>query len=552
MTSPTKPLRTYLPIVRWFRTTLLGALTVTSAVGLATGSVQAEEKVLRVGMTAADIPINIGQPDQGFEGFRFMGYMLYDTLVLWDLLKADEPATLMPGLAESWEVDPENDKRWIFHLRKGVKFHDGSDFTADDVVWNFKKVRDTEAPHYEPKQAALVAVRIPALEQVNKIDDYTVEILTKEPSAYVPYQVSFWFMSSQEHWEKVGSWTEFAKDPSGTGPWKFVSQTQRARVEMVPNKNYWAPERIPKVDRVILRPIPEASARVAALLSGQIDFIEAPPPDAVPRLQSAGMQIVTNAYPHNWAIKPSRIEGSPWNDIRVRKAANLCIDRQGMDQLLGGLSIPAEGHLPPGDTWFGNPEFKLDYKPDEARKLMAEAGHSAEKPLSVKIAISTSGSGQMQPLPMFEFLQANLNECFFNVEAEVMEWNALTAFHRKPANDPDAIAKGVNAAIVSHATQDPYSAFERFFLSSRISPAGSNWGMLKEPLYDEMLAKAARTFDTEKQNAILRQVHEHVVNNAEWIWVTHDVNPRALAPHVKEFVQAKSWFQDLTPISIER
>jgi hypothetical protein len=97
MTSPTKPLRTYLPFVRWFRTTLLGALTVAGAVGLATGSVQAEEKVLRVGMTAADIPINIGQPDQGLEGFRFMGDMLYDTLVLWDLSKADEPATLMPA-----------------------------------------------------------------------------------------------------------------------------------------------------------------------------------------------------------------------------------------------------------------------------------------------------------------------------------------------------------------------------------------------------------------------------------------------------------------------
>lgn len=183
---------------------------------------------------------------------------------------------------------------------------------------------------------------------------------------------------------------------------------------------------------------------------------------------------------------------------------------------------------------------------------MAEAGHSAEKPLSVKIAISTSGSGQMQPLPMFEFLQANLNECFFKVEAKVMEWNALTAFHRKPAHDKDAIAKGVNAVIVSHALQDPYSGFERFFLSSRISPAGSNWGMLKEPYYDEMLAKAARSFSAEAQNAILRQVHEHVVENAQWIWVTHDVNPRALAPHVKGFVQAKSWFQDLTPISIER
>jgi ABC-type transport system substrate-binding protein len=481
-----------------------------------------------------------------------VNYSIFDTLIRRDFLHQAKTGEvrLVPGLATSWKrISPTTLE---LELRRGVKFHDGSDFTADDVVWNFEKVRNPKAPQYEPKQAALVAVRITALDTVKKIDDYTVEIKTKEPSAYVPYQVSFWFMSSQEQWEKTKSWAEFAKAPSGTGPWKFVSQTQRAKVEMVPNKEYWNEDRIPKVDRVILRPIPEASARVAALLSGQVDFVEAPPPDAVPRLKSSGMKIVTNAYPHNWAIKPSRIKGSPWNDINVRKAANLCIDREGMDKMLGGLSVPSEGHMPPGDTWFGSPKFKLGYKPDEARKLMAASGHSAEKPLTVKIAISTSGSGQMQPLPMFEFIQANLNECYFNVEGEVMEWNALTAFGRKPADDKDAVAKGVNAIVISHALQDPYSAFERFFLSSRISPAGSNWGMLKDPWYDETLAKAAKTFDKEAQDAILRSVHEHAVEEAEWVWVTHDVNPRALAPHVKGFVQAKSWFQDLTPVYIEK
>lgn len=538
-------------IARWLACGAVGAVSIASTLSIAT-SVQAQEKVLRVAMTAADIPINIGQPDQGFEGFRFMGYMLYDTLVLWDLSKADAPAGLTPGLAESWSIDPKNNKRWIFKLRKGVKFHDGSDFTADDVVWNFAKVRDQKAPQYEPKQAALVAVRIPALKEVNKIDDYTVEIITNDVSAYVPYQVSFWFMSSQEQWEKTKSWAEFAKAPSGTGPWKYLTSTPRAKVEMVPNKSYWNPKRVPKVDKVILRPIPEASARVAALLSGQVDFVEAPPPDAVPRLKSSGMQIVTNAYPHNWAIKPSRIKGSPWNDLRVRKAANLCIDRKGMNKLLGGLSVPSEGHVPPGDTWFGKPSFKLSYDPDAARKLMAEAGHSKEKPLTVKIAISTSGSGQMQPLPMFEFIQANLNECFFKTEGEIMEWNALLALGRKPANDKISTSKGVNAIVISHALQDPYSGFERFFLSSRISPAGSNWGMLVDPWYDKTLAEAAQTFDAGELAKKLAKVHERVVDNAEWIWVVHDVNPRALAPHVKGFVQAKSWFQDLTSITIEK
>src|SRR5947199_9595117 len=90
---------------------------------------------LTVGMTAGDIPVTTGNPDQGFEGYRFVGYNLYDSLLLWDLSKADKPSEIKPGLATSYEIDPSDHKRWIVHLRHGVKWHDGCDFTADDVVW---------------------------------------------------------------------------------------------------------------------------------------------------------------------------------------------------------------------------------------------------------------------------------------------------------------------------------------------------------------------------------------------------------------------------------
>ena len=156
----------------------------------------------------------------------------------------------------------------------------------------------------------------------------------------------------------------------------------RERAELVPNKDYWDKARVPKLDKLVLVPLPEANARVAALRSGQVDWIEAPPPDAVASLKSAGFTIVTNAYPHNWTWHLSRVEGSPWNDIRVRKAANLAIDREGMKELLGGLMIPAEGFFPPGHQWFGKPTFKLEATiPAAAKKLLAEAGYGPSKPL---------------------------------------------------------------------------------------------------------------------------------------------------------------------------
>jgi ABC-type transport system substrate-binding protein len=92
---------------------------------------------LTVAMTVGDIPVTTGNPDQGFEGYRFVGYNLYDALVLWDLSKADKPSEIKPGLATSWEIDPKDHKRWIVHLRRGVKWHDGCPFTAEDVCGIF-------------------------------------------------------------------------------------------------------------------------------------------------------------------------------------------------------------------------------------------------------------------------------------------------------------------------------------------------------------------------------------------------------------------------------
>ena len=96
-------------------------------------------------------------------------------------------------------------------------------------------------------------------------------------------------MSSPAQWEKVGkSWDAFARTPSGTGPWKLDKFVPRERAELVPNKDYWDKARVPKLDRLVLLPLPEANSRVAALRSGQVDWIEAPPPDAIPSLKSAG------------------------------------------------------------------------------------------------------------------------------------------------------------------------------------------------------------------------------------------------------------------------
>jgi peptide/nickel transport system substrate-binding protein len=526
------------------RITALGLFLGASGSALAQGT-------LRIGMTASDIPLTTGQTDNGGEGQRFLGFTAYDALVNWDLSSATKASDLVPGLAASWGVDPADKTKWVFKLRDGVKFHDGSAFTADAVVWNLDKLLVKEAPQFDPRQSAQGRSRIPAVASYKVIDPLTVEITTKSPDATLPYQLAWIMMSSPANWEKQGkSWDAVAKSPSGTGPWKIVNFVPRERVEMTPNAEYWDKARIPKLDRMVLLPLPEANARVAALRSGQVDWIEAPPPDAVPSLKQASFTIVTNAYPHNWTWHLSRVEGSPWNDVRVRKAANLAIDREGLKELLSGLMIPAEGFFPPGHQWFGKPSFKLSHDVAAAKKLMAEAGYGPDKPLKTKILISASGSGQMQPLPMNEFVQQNLAEIGIKIDFEVVEWNTLINIWRAGAKHESA--RGATGMNYTYFIQDPFTGLIRHLQCNLAPPSGTNWGYYCDPEMDKLFDQVRNSFDPKEQTAILQKIHEKYVDEALFLMVTHDVNPRAMSKKVQGFVQAQNWFQDFSPITMSK
>src|SRR6266849_6435780 len=473
--------------------------------------VAAAETVLRIGMTAADIPRTLGQPDQGFEGNRFTGLTMYDGLTMWDLSSSDKPSVMIPGLATEWAVDEADKKKWTFKLRPGVTFHDGSPFNADAVVWNVEKVLKQDAAQWQ------------------KFADTAEGADAKAKSQ--------------------AAWAAFAKDDSGTGPWKMSSFTPRERLELVKNENYWDKARVPKVDKMLLLPMPEANARTAALLSGQVDWIEAPAPDAVAEIKQRGFVLTTNEEPHVWPWQFSRVEGSPWNDIRVRKAANLCVDREGLkDGLLAGLMVPATGTYEPGHPWRGKPTFEIKYDKPAAQKLMQEAGYGPNKKLAVKVQTSASGSGQMLPVPMNEYLQQALAECYFDVQLDVIEWNTLFTNWRRGVKDPTA--NGANATNVTYSAMDPYFSLVRFLQSSMAPPVSNNWGYINNPKFDELVTKARQTFDPAQRDQALAELHAASVDDAAFLYVAHDVAPRAMSPKIKGFVQPKSWFVDFSSITM--
>jgi peptide/nickel transport system substrate-binding protein len=455
---------------------------------------------------------------------------------------------MVPGLATSWESDPADRKNWIFRLRDGVTFHDGSPFDADAVIWNFDKVLNKEAPHFDQRQAAQVRPRLPGVAAYKKLDPMTVQVTTKTADSLFPYQMLWFLISSPAQYEKVGrDWSKFAFAPSGTGPFKLAKLTPRVSLELVPNAAYWNPKRMPRLSKLTLACVPEELARVNALLSGNVDLIETPAPDAVPRLKGAGMRIVGNDTPHVWNYHLSMVEGSPWRDLRLRKAANLAIDRDGVVQLMGGLATPAVGQVQRSHPWFGKPEFTIGTDVDQARKLVEAAGYSVKNPLKTTILIPSGGTGQMLSLPINEYVQQSWAEVGIQAEFKVVELEVAYTGWRQGAADPSQ--KGVSAGNIAYVTSDPFYAILRFYDSRQISPNGVNWSHYRNTEVDALCDQVKASLDPAEQDRLLARIHEIVVNEAVQVWVVHDTNPHALSSRVKQYVQAQHWFQDLTTLA---
>ena len=167
-------------------------------------------------------------------------------------------------------------------------------------------------------------------------------------------------------------------------------------------------------------------------------------------------------------------------------------------------------------------------------------------PCKVNFAISTSGSGQMQPLPMNELVKSQLDAAGFEVTLSSMDWNALLQVGRGGVDaSPD-----FSAINISRSGQDPFNALIRHVWTGAWAPKGANWGHHGNPAMDKLIESILAEFDTTKRLALLTQLHEMMSEEAVLIFVAHDLNPRAMSPKVKGFVQAQSWFQDLTPVTL--
>ncbi|MDU8913874.1 ABC transporter substrate-binding protein [Aestuariicoccus sp. MJ-SS9] len=313
-------------------------------------------------------------------------HQMYEPLIIRDVTGAFEPA-----LATDWAPSADNPNIWVFNLRQDVKFHNGNDFTAEDVVFSYERAK-TETSDMKELLNSIVEIRA--------VDDYTVEMVTDGPNPILPANLTDLFImdkdwSEENNTVKVqdfegGEITYATTNVNGTGAYKLVSREPDVRTMMQRNEEYWGREQFPMgFSELIHTPIQNAATRVAALLSGEIDFMQDVPVQDLERIAGADGTTVKQA-PENRVIffgmnqgaddiEADNIEGAnPLADVRVRRAMSMAINRDAIQQVvMRGQSQPAGMISPPfvnGWTAEMDAESKTDI--EAAKALMAEAGYA--------------------------------------------------------------------------------------------------------------------------------------------------------------------------------
>ncbi len=302
--------------------------------------------------------------------------------VFESLVKVDPDGQLQPALAESWRaVDPTT---WEFRLRRGVRFHNGQEMTADDVIFSLDR------PSLLVKSPGPFTAFTRPVVGREVVDAYTIRLRTATPYGPLPLDLSNIFIVSRKVAESAST-DDFntGKAVIGTGPWRFSSWRRGDAVELLRNDQHWAGK--PAFERVTLRIITSDPTRMAALLSGDVDAIEAVPTADIGRLRGNPKFVVEqraswrtlffhadqsrDRSPFVYDRSGRPLERNPLRDPRVRQAISMAIDRRALvEKTMEGLAVPATNIVAPGILG-NNPALKPDpYDPVAARKLLAEAG----------------------------------------------------------------------------------------------------------------------------------------------------------------------------------
>ncbi|MCE9642254.1 MAG: ABC transporter substrate-binding protein [Betaproteobacteria bacterium] len=438
------------------------------------------------------------------------------------LIENDARQNPKPGLAESWRT--VDDLTWEFKLRRGVKFHDGSDFTAADVAFSIERPSVINTPGGFTIFTRSITEKI-------IVDPYTIRLKTAAPYPNLPIDMSgLIIVSSVAAKGALAADFDSGKATIGTGPWKFVRYIKGDRIELARNDNYWGPK--PPWDKVTFRLITSDPSRVAALLAGDVQMIEAIPPADYAKLKTnkdiAIFTTISNRMIHlhldsnrdkspfitDKAGKP--LEKNPFKDARVRKAVSKAINRNAMvERVMDGLAIPAGQLMPEG--FFGvSPNLKPEpFDPDGAKKLLAEAGY----PDGFGITLHGPNNRYVNDDQIVQAVAQMLTRVGIATKVETLPFSVYVSRANKVEFSAALLGWGVSTGEATYPLRS---------LIATYNPAKGlgtwNWGRYTNPAMDALLEQGLATVDNAKRDKLLQQATELVINDTGLIPLHFQVN----------------------------
>lgn len=456
------------------------------------------------------------------------------------LTKQDAVQKVSPGLASEWKA--ENDTTWRFTLQDGVKFHNGSDFTARDVIYSFCRiplVENSPSPY---------TIYTSGIANMTAEDDHTLIIETEKANPLLPTELASLPILSADALGAEDQVT-FAQDGNcegmgdvpqapafnspdiavGTGPYKLEKYTRGAEIVLSRNDEYW--DGTPDWESVTLRPITSNGPRVAALLAGDVDMIESPPIQDVSRVEDAGFKIVDALsnriiYLHMQQLEDAPdITGTdgknPLMDAKVRKAISMAINREAIvDRIMGGYAVAAGELLPP--PMFGTTERPVDpYDPEKARELLAEAGY----PDGFGLTLGTPNDRYINDEQVAQAVAQMLER--IGIATTVDAVTASQFFSRRNNLEFPIYMAGWGAS--SGEMSNPLKALLATY-DEEAGLGGTNAGRYSNPEMDELLKQAMSTIDDAEREKLLQEAETLALDDHGLIPLHYEQTVWAMKP----------------------
>jgi len=493
----------------------------------------AADQTLVVGLVAEPVNLDPAQVTD-FNSSR-AGRRIVETLLDF----APGTITLAPNLATAWSVSPDG-LEYTFKLRPNVKFSDGMPMNAQAVKFGIDRQINGESPAHKLGWYPFANYFFGSVKSVDVVDDLTVKFVLSQPRASFLYilQNGASGVISPAAYNRLGK--DFATQPVGTGPFKFIGWDRGNQIVMERNPNYWG--KAPRLEKIAYRWASDAQALLAQLQNGTLDLIVDVPPDNIAALSNdPRFTMVKQPAIHIWYVGMNMTH-APLSDKRVRQALNYAVDKTAITRdVLKGTAVPAVGPVNPG-TWGFNPDVtRYPYNPAKAKQLLAEAGYA--QGFSVNFWVPESGSGMEAPVAMATVIQANLKAVGVEAKIQTMEWGSY--LKRLTTRDQDLFALSWAAGL-----PDPDFVLYPLFHSSQWTPNGPNRALYKNEKFDALLDAGRKYTDQELRKKLYFEAEKVLVDDAPWIFVDHQLWVMATKSSVKGFTLGSD--QDVRLTSVYR